>query len=164
MTFTIGVEESSEMGEVEEDILLLALKRVTDGLRLKAKSPLFEKFFSEAAAKVEAAGGPRTARHSILGSKVEIYSMAEGSVRLRDASLDHVGDQLMVDDVVPNLTFLRTVGLTDGVAFTIPCVVSIPQIENFGKAVQKSSQELFETYLRPFGRNVRVYVKTEKVA
>lgn len=160
MTDLIGVEHSVELGPGGDDILLLALKRVTDGLRLKAKSEVFEKFFATASEKCAT---PK-ARVKLFGTSVEVYNMIEASIRTKDATVEQFNDQLMVEDYIPNVSFLRAVGLKDGVAFTIPCVISIPQIESYGKAVQRAARDLYETYMRPYGENLRIYVRTEKVA
>lgn len=160
MTTLVGFEEFSSSGTGENDILLLGLKRVNDGLRIKAKSAAFEEFFIKGAEQQ----AQKTKTMRLFGQEVKVHAMPLTPVRVKDASLDAAGDTILIEEFIPNLTFLRMVGLKDGISIIVPCVVSIPQMDSFGKACRRAAQELFESYMLPYGKNLRMYVREEKVA
>ena len=71
------------------------------------------------------------------------------------------GRELLLDDNVINLSFLRLVGATDGVEFIIETLTSYEQLKKLAEQCRKAAEAFYTEYIQSVG--VRISVSVDEV-
>lgn len=147
------------ISEVDNDIGVFSVKRTAEGTKIYAKSPVFEEFFRGMAKGNHISCAPRW-------KGVEIYQIPEEAL-IEHFILDHChinspGEHLILNGMA-NLTFLRHVGLSEGVSFmvgTMPCKRTY--LEDFCDKMKAGIRELYLNYIRPFDNDLLVMKESSR--
>lgn len=137
--------EAITTGGEFKDLLEFDVKRVADGLNIKAKSPVLAKFFESFA--TDGLDGQKKKASKSWGG-LEFWNVAQVPV-VPDVSFSDVGGAPMLPQIVVNLSFLRAVKLGEGVDFTIKGVFNKTEVENFMLHSKRAFRDLFVEYLEP---------------
>lgn len=129
-------------------VLAIRLKRVSGGLLIELKSDVFENFFKYHGANTES-------EPTWEGNKA--YKMPRNLTPNFHRMLASWGNtNLSVNDNLPNLSFLRAVGLGEGVKFIIPMVFSKTEIMTFKTELAQQANKFFQEYMKPISVTVEI--------
>lgn len=136
--------EVVKTGGVEKELMLFRVERVTDGLRIRARSSSLAKFFDQYKSP-PAVGEPQVQKVTKWGN-LGVLRMDKFPT-VENATFERPGDLPIVNEYIVNLSFLRAEKLGEGVDFTIKGVFSRSQAESFYNAARAAIKELFMEYL-----------------
>lgn len=135
--------EVYKTGGMEKELMLFTVSRVSEGLKVKAKSPQLEKFFKEFKPAGEGSGIQKIAKWGNLP-----VVMMEKFPVVENATFERPGDHPMINEYIVNLSFLRAEKLGEGIDFVFKGVWSKSQAESFYNAAKTAITELFLEYLQ----------------
>lgn len=138
--------EVIKTGGVEKELMLFTVDRVSDGLRVKARSRELGRFFEQYQSPTVGSGESPYLKIPKWGG-MPIRKMDKFPV-VENASFAVPGEPPMVNEYITNLSFLRAEKLEEGIEFVFKGVFSNSQAESFYEAARTSIKELFLEYLQ----------------
>lgn len=137
----------------------LAFRRNASGLSVKVRSKIFESFFK---------GLKREGIDETVKAKdwaLSLYNLKStpiiSGMCLNSLEQFGRGGEILLEGPIVNGTFLRAVGLTEGIEFKVPGLFSKTYMENCRRGFEKAIQDFAIEYLAPYevGVVVRSYKK-----
>ncbi len=137
------------MSEAQKDWGTLSVRRTGEGVRIYAKSDIFEPFFKNYRdPNQDLVTHPRWKGVTMYPLPLQIVNE---TLLLDHASLNAPGEKLLLPSGQANLTFLRHQGLSKGLSFAVGTTpVRASYLDKFLEKANKGILELYANYLRPF--------------
>ena len=137
---------------IEKNFITLKLRRIANGLEIYVQSEKIEEFFKNFS--------------GISGTyfEKEHYSYVFSRITSAGddlAAFDRAGKEELLYNGIPNLSFLRMVGIAQGVTFTLPGVYSLYTIQKFIERTKEALKIFYRQYLKPV--NVELVITTREV-
>lgn len=136
-TVTLGPELN--VGDFE-------LEKLTTGFVLRARSPMVHDLMASWK-------DPKDPIADVQRWGIRIYRINTLPV-IQGVSFTNLGEPLLLDNFIVNLSFLRAVELGKGIEIKQDGVVPVSYVENVEKAVTRGLQEIYNEYLRPFKKRI----------
>jgi hypothetical protein len=141
--------ETKEVVE-KKTLCNLKIKRDMGGLTLYVKSPLFEEFFNRMSAGKALAGSSGL----VWGQAEKYYDVKKCSIPRAEyeKSINVTGygrsDIMSTENGIHDFSFIKTVGIKDGVTFRIDGMFLQDEIEKFQKDFAKFTKSFFISYAK----------------
>lgn len=87
---------------------------------------------------------------------LDVYNARDYGVQSETYRLDRPGQALSLDHQIVNLSFLRIVGVSQGVTFRIRGPFSRPEVDNLQDELTEAIEELYKTYIKPVDAHILV--------
>lgn len=139
-----------------EEFCVIRIQRVTDGVKIYCKSKEIEEFFKKIAHKQ---GDIFYTIHAQDWEEIEGYEIDD--ISFNYAFFDQFGKDLLLDGN-PNLSFLRAVGLANGVEFVAKGVYSLNMLHQFTEKAKVALQKFYTMFIKPVEIEVNIVKKTKE--
>lgn len=135
-------------------LLTMRVRRVVNGVEFFFKSEIIENFMKQA-------GKVRESESMSWDNKFP-YNNALASKVSYDL-FDHWGyEALMIRADKPNLAFLRSVGLGDGVTFSLDMIASDKELDTYAKQVNEKVVDIYRSYIKPIDIKSEIVINNER--
>jgi hypothetical protein len=156
-------EEEKKEERVEKSFATLRLRRVAGGLELYVRAPTLVEFFRKLVESGilevrEVSSGPlqgHKAFYRVDGKDVNIDLKDENSWK---GLIWSINDGLMKDGYI-NMSFLRIVGIKEGMSFIFSGVYSMTQLKNITEKMKEALKLLYREYLKEIEIEITVNEK-----
>jgi hypothetical protein len=136
-----------------EKVIVFRIKRTEKGARLFFQSPMIEKFFKTVT--------PEERIQETTGScysHVKCYVPEVIPQAGEEATLKIWGNHSLYNYDKVNVSFLRAVGLTQGVTFEIPGVYTTEYINKYTRDLKNAVIAFYKNYLQPAESSMEITV------
>lgn len=135
------------MKEITKEFCIVRIKRTTEGLAIYCKSQKLEEFWRRLSEHQNAGIGEGREGSATAGLKY--YKINNfPSLPFRVASWGEEG-ALWYNNTTANLSFIRTVGLSEGITYCIRGVFSLESIQKWIEETKVHLQKFYTQYLKP---------------
>ena len=145
------------------------IKRTEEGVNLTVKAePRIEEFFKKwgGGAKMAPEQGRLWRRSKADPTPIQVWSYAhnQGREYTEDDryTVDSTGRELIIDGSIVNLSFLRLVGITEGVSINFDMIMSKQELVNVSQRLLRATDQFYQEYIQTVGMRILVSVQEER--